>query len=105
MDNDNNYPLAIHGEGVPAKRAGVRSKNAVVIPGQNNDREECRVFLPPKTLSYQKAGKFGETNYASKNTPLIMVITSYTSENVKPSKILAFMNMSKLFAMESASKS
>ena len=36
MDNDNIFPLAIHGEGVPAKRAGVRSKNTVIIPCQNN---------------------------------------------------------------------
>ena len=28
MDNDNIFPLAIYGEGVPAKRAGVRSKKA-----------------------------------------------------------------------------
>ena len=36
MDNDNIFPLAIYGEGVPAKRAGVRSKNTVIIPWQNN---------------------------------------------------------------------
>ena len=36
MDNDNIFPLAIYGEGVPAKRAGVRS-NTVIIHCQNNN--------------------------------------------------------------------
>ena len=36
MDNDDIFPLAIYGEGVPAKRAGVRSKNTVIFPCQNN---------------------------------------------------------------------
>ena len=31
MDNDNFFPLAIYGEGVPAKRAGVRSGNGLIM--------------------------------------------------------------------------
>ena len=37
-DNNSIPPLTIHGEGVPAKRAGERSDKAVNTPSRNNRR-------------------------------------------------------------------
>ena len=36
------FPISIYGEGVPAKRARVRSKMVVIIPSQNNNRGHGR---------------------------------------------------------------
>ena len=57
IDNDRIPPLAIHGERMPAKRAGVRSDNAVNNPGESLNNCLVRPNSVVKTTPLAPLGK------------------------------------------------